>query len=55
MICFTQAQLTAIAETQGDTNDGLTGMEMARLLETCKVADVDPTQVIRIAGERKRD
>ncbi len=43
MTCFTQAQLTAIAEALGDTNDGLTGSEIAHLLETCTIADVDPT------------
>jgi len=47
MTCFTQAQLTAIAEALGDTNDGLTGSEMAHLLETCEIADVDPTQTKR--------
>jgi hypothetical protein len=43
MTCFTQAQLQAIAEALGDTNDGLTGREIAHLLATCGVADVDPT------------
>jgi uncharacterized protein (TIGR02391 family) len=41
--CFTQAQLQAIAEALGDTNDGLTGSEIAHLLVTCSMADVDPT------------
>jgi uncharacterized protein (TIGR02391 family) len=41
--CFTQAQLQAIAEALGDTNDGLTGSEIAHLLATCGISDVDPT------------
>jgi len=41
--CFTQAQLQAIAEALGGTNDGLTGSEIAHLLVTCSMADVDPT------------
>ena len=41
--CFTQAQLQAIAEALGDTDDGLTGSEIAHLLTTCGISDVDPT------------
>ena len=47
MTCFTQTQMQAIADALGDTNDGLTGSEIAHLLETCKIADVDPTQTKR--------
>jgi uncharacterized protein (TIGR02391 family) len=43
MTCFTQAQLEAIAGALGDTSDGLTGSEIAHLLATCSVVDVDPT------------
>jgi uncharacterized protein (TIGR02391 family) len=47
MTSFTQAQLQAIAEALGDTSDGLTGSEILHLLETCGIADVDPTQTKR--------
>src|ERR1700730_6606761 len=47
MTSFTQAQLQAIAEALGDTSDGLTGSEILHLLETCRIADVDPTQTKR--------
>jgi uncharacterized protein (TIGR02391 family) len=47
MTCFTQTQMQAIADALGDTNDGLTGSEIAHLLETCKIADIDPTQTKR--------
>ena len=47
MVCFTQAQLQAIAEALGDTDDGLTGSEMAYLLATCRIADVAPTMTKR--------
>jgi hypothetical protein len=47
MTCFTQTQMQAIADALGDTDDGLTGSEIAHLLETCKIADVDPTQTKR--------
>jgi uncharacterized protein (TIGR02391 family) len=40
MASFTQAQLQAIADALGDTNDGLTGTEIAHLLSTCGIADV---------------
>jgi hypothetical protein len=43
MACFTQAQLQAIADALGDTSDGLTGSEIAHLLGTCGIADVNPT------------
>jgi uncharacterized protein (TIGR02391 family) len=42
MVCFTQDQLQAIAEALGDTSDGLTGSEIAHLLATCGINDVDP-------------
>jgi len=40
---FSQAELHAIAEALGNTNDGLTGSEIGHLLATCEIADVDPT------------
>src|SRR5712692_6138661 len=40
---FTQAQLEAIADALGDTQDGLTGSEIAHLLMTCGIVDRDPT------------
>ena len=43
MTCFSQEQLQAIADALGDTNDGLTGSEIALLLESCKIEDVDST------------
>jgi uncharacterized protein (TIGR02391 family) len=43
MTCFPQAQLEAIAAALGDTSDGLTGSEIAHLLSTCSIVDVDPT------------
>jgi uncharacterized protein (TIGR02391 family) len=43
MTCFSQSQLEAIAAALGDTSDGLTGSEIAHLLATCSIADVDPT------------
>ena len=39
---FTQSQLEAIAGAMGDTNDGLTGSEIAHLLASCKMKDPDP-------------
>lgn len=39
---FTQMQLQAIADALGDTDDGLTGSEIAHLLRTCKMTDTDP-------------
>ena len=47
MSCFTQAQLQAIADALGDTDDGLTGSEIAHLLATCAIPDVDPTMTKR--------
>jgi uncharacterized protein (TIGR02391 family) len=43
MTCFTQEQLQSIGDALGDTGDGLTGSEIAHLLESCRIADVDPT------------
>jgi uncharacterized protein (TIGR02391 family) len=43
MTCFSQEQLQAIADALGDTNDGLTGSEIAHLLVSCKIDDIDPT------------
>lgn len=39
---FTQSQLEAIAAALGDTDNGLTGSEIAHLLRTCKMSDPDP-------------
>jgi uncharacterized protein (TIGR02391 family) len=39
---FTQSQLQAIADALGDTEDGLTGSEIAHLLATARIADTDP-------------
>lgn len=47
MTCFTQTQLQAIADALGDTADGLTGTEIAHLLETCGIADADPAMTKR--------
>jgi uncharacterized protein (TIGR02391 family) len=40
---FTSQQLTAICKVLGDTEDGLTGSEIGRLLEECRISDIDPT------------
>jgi uncharacterized protein (TIGR02391 family) len=47
MTCFTQEQLQGIADALGDTDDGLTGTEIAHLLATCRIADVDPAMTKR--------
>ena len=39
---FTRSQLQAIADALGDTSEGLTGSEIARLLATCRIADTSP-------------
>jgi uncharacterized protein (TIGR02391 family) len=39
---FTQTQLRAIADALGDTEEGLTGSEIAHLLATCKMPDLSP-------------
>jgi hypothetical protein len=39
---FTQSQLRAIADALGDTDQGLTGSEIAHLLESCQMDDPDP-------------
>jgi uncharacterized protein (TIGR02391 family) len=44
---FTQMQLQAIADALGDTSEGLTGFEIAHLLETCKMIDTDPMMTKR--------
>lgn len=43
MTSFTQAQLEAIADALGDTNDGLTGSEIAHLPVVCQITDTDPS------------
>lgn len=40
---FTGQQLEAIAKVLANTNSGLTGTEIAHILEECKVPDVSPT------------
>ncbi len=42
MTAFSQSQLEAIADALGDTDDGLTGSEIAHLLATCRIADPHP-------------
>lgn len=39
---FTQSQLTSIADALGDTDAGLTGSEIAHILQSCRMADPDP-------------
>ena len=39
---FTQAQIEAIAAALGDTEDGLTGSEIAHLLTLCQMSDPAP-------------
>lgn len=39
---FSQEHLQAIAESLGDTSDGLTGSEIGHLLKSSKIPDVDP-------------
>ncbi len=43
MVMFTQSQLEAIADSLGDTTDGLTGSEIGHLLASAKMKDTDPT------------
>jgi len=45
---FTDTQLEALASALGDTSGGLTGSEIAFLLNASKVADTDPTATKRI-------
>lgn len=40
---FTQEQLRAIADALGDTDEGLTGSEIAHLLASAEMTDTDPT------------
>jgi uncharacterized protein (TIGR02391 family) len=40
--CFSQSQLQAIADALGDTDEGLTGSEIAHLLASCRMEDPDP-------------
>jgi Protein of unknown function (Hypoth_ymh) len=39
---FAQSVMTAIADALGHTEEGLTGIEIAHLLETCYIKDVRP-------------
>lgn len=41
-LTFTQAQLTAVADALGHTEEGLTGVEIEYLLATCKIKDTHP-------------
>jgi uncharacterized protein (TIGR02391 family) len=41
-LSFTQAQLTAVADALGHTEEGLTGSEIEYLLATCKIKDIHP-------------
>jgi uncharacterized protein (TIGR02391 family) len=41
-LTFTQAQLTAIADALGHTEEGLIGNEIAYLLATCNIKDTHP-------------
>jgi len=41
--CFTQSQLESISQILAATNSGLTGSEIARLLQRAKIEDVDPS------------
>jgi len=47
MAFFTQDQLQAIADALADTDDGLTGSEIAHLLETCRMRDIVPNHTKR--------
>ncbi|MES2734066.1 MAG: TIGR02391 family protein, partial [Bacteroidota bacterium] len=39
---FDAGVLEAISKTIGETNDGLTGTEIGRLLTQCNIQDIDP-------------
>jgi uncharacterized protein (TIGR02391 family) len=39
---FTEAQIRGIADALGDTDNGLTGTEIADLLAACEITDTDP-------------
>lgn len=39
---FNQSEIQAIADALGDTNLGLTGSEIAHLLNVCRIRDCDP-------------
>ncbi len=47
MATFIQSQLQAIADALGDTEDGLTGSEIAHLLQTVGIADTHPQMTKR--------
>ena len=54
---FSQSELEAIAAALADTSEGLTGSEIAHILETLKMADPTPTitkwKRLRNAGVRR--
>lgn len=47
MVSFPQAQLEAIADALGDTEDGLTGAEIGHLLSMTSIKDTDPLMTKR--------
>jgi uncharacterized protein (TIGR02391 family) len=42
-ICFTDSQVLSIAQALGDTTEGLKGVEIERILGTCRIDDIAPT------------
>jgi len=47
-LIFTQAQLTAISDALGHTEEGLVGSEIGLLLAVCKIKDTDPASTKRL-------
>lgn len=47
MAIFSEDQLRAIADALADTDEGLTGSEIAHLLETCRIRDIVPNHTKR--------
>lgn len=45
---FAQDEIQAIADALGDTSDGLTGSEIAHLLQSCGMKDIDASLTKRI-------
>lgn len=44
---FTQSEIEALASALGDTDEGLSGSEIAFILHTAKISDVDPRNTKR--------
>jgi uncharacterized protein (TIGR02391 family) len=44
---LTGEQIRAIADALGETDDGLNGSEIAQLLASCQITDIDPTATKR--------